>query len=302
MRDRLGCKLEGWQPALTAMALGALMLTWAWAAEAHEPSRAGGAPGALAVSAFATPAVGMAPDVGVSSESGEAAAGVGVTSAYASEQTVVRRPWVRGGSPQPVPVYAVRMPPPEPMGWLTLRAGWFDTDAIEDNDFVAGFKVTGRAGKALQLGVSTDWQYRSESAYERVDRYIDPSGNPVDVVASGYESHSHLFPILAVVEVRPAPGDVQPYLGVGVGYEALVVEVRDYQLGIEYDDEFGGFGWQPYGGVSMTLGRNLQFTAEAYGNLSTVERTVQDYETGYLVEQRIDLDGFGLRAGLAVGF
>ena len=88
----------------------------------------------------------------------------------------------------------------------------------------------------------------------------------------------------------------------GVGYEVMVVEVRDYMVGVEYEDDFGGFGWQPYGGLAMRLDRSLQLVVEGYANFSTVERTVRDVQTGYLVDQEIDVDGFGLRAGLAFGF
>ena len=289
-------------PVLAAMALGAWMLAWGWAAEAHEPSRVGGAPSAIAVSVLATPSFGI--DVMASPAVAVAPLSLDATgpAMAAAEPTVVRRPWNRGLPPQPAPVAPVYRKPPKPVGWVTLRSGFFDGDYVPKDDFLAGFKMTGRVGDALQMGISTDWQYHSETGVEWVGQYIGPGGVPVGVTTTRYESSSHLIPILGVVELRPDFGGVQPYIGAGVGYEVLVVEVRDYYYGVEYEDDYGGFGWQPYGGLGVTLGRNLQFVAEGYWNFSTVERTVRDLETGYLVEQRLDVDGAGLRFGLAFGF
>ena len=294
-------------PVVAAAALGVWMLAWGWAAEAHEPSRVGPAPGALAVSvlgipavsAFATPAAG----IGVSASVTAPAEPTPVVLA-ADPVGVVRRPWTRGMPPEPVPVPAALVPvrPREPYGWFTMRGGFFDSDGVADDDFVLGFKLTGRVGDGLHLGFSTDWQYHEQTYVERVDQYPGPGGAPVEVVVTSYETDSHLIPMMAVAELRPRFGPVQPFIGSGLGYEVLIVETRDYLMGYEYQDEFGGFGWQPYGGVAFTFGRAFQLVTELYGNLSTVERTVRDYDTGYLVEQNIDVDGIGFRAGLAFGF
>ena len=123
------------------------------------------------------------------------------------------------------------------------------------------------------------------------------------MVTTSYETSSTLVPVLGVFEIRPVvAGAVRPYLGMGAGWEGLEVETRDYVTGVVYHDHFGGFGWQPYGGIDFMLGRNAALSAEAYGNLATVERTFYDYWTGYGVHQEIDANGFGLRGGLSFGF
>ena len=135
--------------ALTAVALGALMPAWGWAAEAHEPSPAGGAPSAIAVSAFATATIGIASPV---------PAAVTATVLASSEGTVVRRPWYRDGSPPPPPppvAAPVYFRPREPVGWVTFRGGYFGVDESSGDQWLAGFKLTGRVGDAFHLGVST---------------------------------------------------------------------------------------------------------------------------------------------------
>lgn len=296
-------------PALAAAALGVWMLSWGWAAEAHEPSRVGPAPGALAVSApgslavsaFATPAVGFGVSASVTAPAEAPEAPVLLAG---DPVGVVRRPWTRGQPPEPVPVPAalVPMPPPEPYGWFTMRGGIFDADGVTEDDFVLGLKITGRVGNGMHMGISTDWQYHEVTYVERVDQYSGPGGAPVEVTVTSHEVESHLIPMMAVFEWRPRFGPIQPFIGSGLGYEILVVETLDYRTGYEYQDDFGGFGWQPYGGVAFTFGRAFQLVTEVYGNLSTVERTVRDYQTGYLAEQQVDVDGIGLRAGLAFGF
>jgi hypothetical protein len=289
-------------PAVAALALGASMPAWGWAAEAHEPSRAGGAPGADAASVFAAPSAEIAVIVPPLSLSAAVSSDAGAPLHEAYAQAVVRRPWHRGQPPEPIPAPPVFVRPRQPAGWVTFRGGYFDQDDVGGDQWLAGFKLTGRVGDAFQLGVSTDWQYSSESVYGWVDSYLGPGGAPVDVYATQYETHSHLIPILAIAELRPDLGGASPYIGVGMGYEVLVVDVRDYVYGIEYDEDYGGFGVQPYAGLGIALGWGMQVFGEGYGNFSTVSRTVRDAYTGYLVEQKVDVDGFGLRAGLSFGF
>lgn len=288
-------------------ALGVWMLVWAWAAEAHEPSRTGGAPSAAPVPAGGVEALAAADaPLAVSPLAGGSvllATPSGSTPVLLAqtEGQVVHRQWNRRSSkPKPQPQPPRR--PPEPRGWVTLRGGYFDADGAATGDWVAGFKITGRVGSVFQAGIATDWQRRTETGIELIESHSYPGGSPVYVGVPRYESASNLVPILAVLEARPYLGPVQPYMGVGMGYEAMVVEIRDYALGIRYYDHFGGFGWQPYGGLAVALDRRVHLVGEAYGNFSTVSRTVRDYDTGLAIKQKIDADGFGFRGGLSFAF
>jgi hypothetical protein len=265
------------------MALGAWMLAWGWAAEAHEPSYAGGAPSVVSVSSLPSPSPLLAAQV-TAWQSGDGP--------VLERRDLERRTWHRQRS------FWDR----ENRGWATVRGGFFDTEHVGRNDWMAGFKVTGTVSDFLQIGISTDLQRRSEADRVRIEEFRDPSGNPVRTTVTTFESSSNLIPILGVVELRPAVGPVRPYVGFGAGYEALVVEVRDFVTGIEYQDDFGGFGCQPYAGVGLVVARNAQVVGEVYRNFSTVSRTVRDIGTGALVDQEIDVDGVGFRAGLSIGF
>jgi hypothetical protein len=93
----------------------------------------------------------------------------------------------------------------------------------------------------------------------------------------------------------------QPYFGLGAGYEVLVVDGTDFASGNDFSDTFGGFGWQAHAGVSFPLGPSTRLVGEGFWNHSTVTRKIRDEFTGERVKEEIDVNGAGLRAGLAFG-
>jgi opacity protein-like surface antigen len=185
--------------------------------------------------------------------------------------------------------------------WLTVRGGFFDSDDVSENDWLVGLKFSADVANNLSLGVSTDLQRRSDAERSRVEEFRDPAGNLVRTTVTTFETSSNLIPILGVVEMRFPSMGIQPYLGVGAGYEVLVVDGTDFATNSDFSDTFGGFGWQGHAGVSFALGGNTRLIGEGFWNHSTVTRKIRDESTGERVKEEIEVNGAGLRAGLSFG-
>lgn len=189
-----------------------------------------------------------------------------------------------------------------PQGWLSIRGGGFDSENVSKDDWTIGLKAVGNVASTVRLGGSLDLMRRENSDRTIVTEYIDASGNTVRSEVTTGEAESNLVPLMAVLEiVFPTPG-IQPYAGIAGGWEFLNVRAFDYASGTEYEADYDGPGWQLYGGVGFALARRFQLSAEVFHNESTVERRVVNPFAGAAYDERVDVDGTGVRAGLNFAF
>jgi len=279
-RSRLGpIGSRSWAKRLAGLG-GAVLSTYCFAAAgwADPTPTAGSEAVSLPASAFATPAWSGGDLIAASGPYAEA------------------RRWRRAPRPNERRTYRRNS-----QEWLTVRGGFFDADDVSENDWLVGLKVSGEVANNLSLGVSTDLQRRSDAERLRVEEFRDPAGNLVRTTVTTFESSSNLIPILGVVEMRFPSAGFQPYFGLGAGYEVLVVDGTDFASGNDFSDTFGGFGWQGHAGVSFPLGPKTRLVGEGFWNHATVTRKIRDELTGERVKEEIDVNGAGLRAGLAFG-
>jgi hypothetical protein len=205
------------------------------------------------------------------------------------------------GSPAPP---ATAPAPREPLGAMTLRGGVVRLDAAADHDEdgTAGAKFVSNVGPMLRLGVSGDVQWRGTSTVESRTVGTDPGGQPVVSTVVTSESDSWLYPVLAVAELHfPLPA-LNPYVGVGGGWEFLHARVQDYRSGVIGYANYDGPGYQFFGGANVPLASRVRLNAEVFYNGSTVDRTVYDPYLGVAYEEEIDADGWGLRGGVTIPF
>ena len=189
-----------------------------------------------------------------------------------------------------------------PQGWLQIRGGGFDSEDVSKDDWTLGLKAVGHVAPTVRIGGSVDLMRRTNSDRTIVTEYVDAGGNTVRREVTTGESESNLVPLMAVAEVVfPTPG-VQPYAGIAGGWEFLNVQAVDYASGIEYEADYDGPGWQIYAGVGLALAPRFQLSGEVFHNESTVERRVVDPFAGAAYDERIDVDGTGVRAGLNFAF
>ncbi len=196
-------------------------------------------------------------------------------------------------------------PPPrahQPRSLFVVRGGFFDADNVSEESWMMGLKAVGNVSPMFRLGGTVDWQWRTNSTRTVTSTAIDGAGNVVQSSRTIAESQSSLVPLMAVAEfVLPSQG-VQPYVGVGGGWEFMYVEAFDYTTGFGYAAHYDGPGWQLYGGADFLVAPNVRLNAEVFHNEATVESNFYDPYYGYATEQRIDADGTGGRFGLSFAF
>ncbi|MGH7726590.1 MAG: hypothetical protein ACREOU_14275 [Candidatus Eiseniibacteriota bacterium] len=216
------------------------------------------------------------------------------------------------GVGSPVPLYVTRYykpppPPPPPLerpilGWATLRGGVFDADNVASNDWSIGFKTTGLISPMFQAGLSVDLIRRDEEAGSVIIQRVDGAGHVVESQATLYDVESNLVPVLGLLEVHFPTDVVRPYFGAAGGWEFLNVHEFDAARGYGIESNYDGPAYQFYGGANFAISPRIHLNAEAFWNGATVDREVFDPVSGFIFEERIDLDGWGARGGLSFAF
>lgn len=186
-----------------------------------------------------------------------------------------------------------------------MHVGFFDPNEDIDAGFNCGFRIGPQVDPHVQIGVAMDWWHRSEDQEVALGTYEGPgvSGESRLVLS---QSTLDLVPILGFVQVS---GDenmsVIPYAGFGVGYEWLFLTADDYVENESFDETFGGFGYQVWGGLGIPLNGRTRLNGEIFYNGCEAGSDVDVYLDGYglvTVRDVVEMNGVGARIGLAWGF
>jgi hypothetical protein len=187
-----------------------------------------------------------------------------------------------------------------------IHGGIFDPTDNFSTGFNAGFRIGPQVDPHVQIGLALDWWHKGES--ERVDlgSFPVPGGSGTEQLIVS-RSSLDLVPILAFVQLS---GDenlpIIPYVGAGLGYEFLFLSADDYLSGVSYDETFGGFGWQIWGGAGIPLSGRTRINGEVFYNGAEVGSDMDIYvpDLGYWATVRdvLNMDGIGMRVGLSWGF
>jgi len=183
-----------------------------------------------------------------------------------------------------------------------VRGGFFDSDQVSKDDWTLGLKAVANVAPTMRLGGTLDLVRRTNSQRTIITEYVDGLGNTVRQEATTGEAESNLVPLLAVAEiVFPAPG-IQPYVGIGGGWEFLNVQAVDFATNYAYEADYDGPGWQAYVGADFAVAPRMRLNAELFHNGAIVERRVVDPFVGVAYDERIDVGGNGGRVGLSFAF
>jgi len=187
-------------------------------------------------------------------------------------------------------------------GFLTLGGGLFDPMKQPGNGFYGVATVGSELGHSMDLGVSGSWYHRASHGEEFITTVKDPAGNNVDQSVQTQEVNTDLVPVMAMVRIKfPTPSQFQPYVGGGAGYEWLFVDGTD-DLGFHFHRDYGGFGAQVLGGVSIMASENTGIYGEATYNFSTVSNDFFDPSLNTNVHESLDMDGLAVHGGLRFRF
>lgn len=185
--------------------------------------------------------------------------------------------------------------------WTQLHAGFYEPSDNFGTGFVGGLRIGPMVDPHIQLGLSMDWWHRSIAETEDLGSVPLPGGDGTAEIELS-RSSADLVPVMAFIQVG---GDedmaVIPYAGVGVGYEWLFLSA-DFPDGSEFDETFGGFGWQAWGGIGVPLSGRTRLNGEVFYNGSEPENDDFVTEFGDPATVRVKMSGVGARFGLSWGF
>jgi len=186
-----------------------------------------------------------------------------------------------------------------------IHVGFFDPSENFSTGFEGGFRMGPQVDPHVQLGLAVDWWHRSESSTMDLGSVPLPGGSGSERLVLSRTS-ANLMPILAFVQVS---GDenlpVIPYGGFGVGYEWLFVSADNYLTSESFEQTFGGFGWQLWGGAGIPLGGGTRVNGEVFYNGSEVGSDVDVYIPDFgpaTVRDVVKMNGLGMRVGISWGF
>lgn len=202
--------------------------------------------------------------------------------------------------------YGYRDRGPQSPFLTSVHAGFFDPSGGFDNGLVLGFRSGPLIDPHIQLGAGVDWWHKSEAQTLVIDEGEFPIGGTFERQQEISRFSANLFPIMGFVQVS---GDenmsVIPYGGAGIGYEALFLSGSgrdEFGDPFDFDADYGGLGWQVWGGVAIPMSGRSRVTGEVFGNFAELSRDVEDPSTGETIREIVDLDGIGARIGVTWGF
>ncbi len=188
-------------------------------------------------------------------------------------------------------------------GVSQVHLGFFDPEGSRGEQFLIGIRGGPMLDPHVQLGLGLDWIHKNEKTSSVTSSQNGPGGTPIEVRQDLARASSHLFPIMAFVQFSADDNmAVVPFFGAGAGYQVLLLSAEDFTTGAEYDGTFGGWGWQVWGGAALPLSGRTRVTGELFVNGGELTRDVEDDFLGTSYRETVNVDGAGLRLGLAWGF
>lgn len=183
-----------------------------------------------------------------------------------------------------------------------LGAGNFDPT----NQPGSGLYVNGGIGSVLaeqiDIGVQLSWYHRSTGGEQFIREYDLPDGSHVRQEVTTQSIDTDLVPLMGTLRVRiPMTPQFEPYVGGAVGWEWLSVSGTD-DAGIDFQNDYDGFGAQLFGGLNLNVARGTGLYGEAVWNASTPKAEFYDGTIGQTVREEVDMDGLAVHGGLRFMF
>jgi len=190
----------------------------------------------------------------------------------------------------------------QPQYWAMLGAGTFDPSNQPGNGLYVNGGVGSVLAEQIDLGLQVSWYHRSTGGEEFVREYDLPNGTHVTQVRATNSIDTDLVPVMGTLRVRiPVSSQLQPYVGGGVGWEWLTVQGTDTN-GVDFSNDYDGFGAQLFGGLNMNVARGTGLYGEAVWNASTPKAEFFDPSVGQVVREEVDFDGLAFHGGLRFMF
>lgn len=182
------------------------------------------------------------------------------------------------------------------MTTTTLKAGYFDPKG-KPNGFIFGGSYSLVVDESVDIGIAIDY-FRKVHTEDSVVALKDE-----DLIITNAELSTNILPIYGLINIKfPAGMYLDYFLSGGLGYEMLFRKEQTYGQQATKDSRFySGFKWLLGAGILYRIGSRSSFLAEVFYDGTKVSRQKKDEISG-LGRYEVDLSGFGIRAGIRMGF
>jgi hypothetical protein len=222
-----------------------------------------------------------------------------VTPALLATGYVSKVPPQIGSPPDSDKVYMANMQVPRTRtGAITFYGGAFTrTSYAAAANANLGARIGINVGNPLVIGIESGWIYHTKSLYDTSTTPIPPAFEPKVVLAT---ATANLIPVMAFLQATLNDKRMlAPYVGIGAGYEWLILTAKDYRSGgTSKSLTYGNWAWDWYGGVGLKLSQGLRLNGEVFYNIGTLGRDV--YVGNDLLRETVDVQGAGARIGLNI--
>lgn len=190
-----------------------------------------------------------------------------------------------------------------PSGYFEIHGGALEPDGTPEMQYLGGIKLAAMPDPRVHIGALVDWAHRGSTATEIVTTSTGPNGEDIRTQRELAEASTDLVPMLGFIQFTGAGRlPLIPYIGAGGGYQLLFLQADDFTTGQTFDATYGGWAWQAWAGVAIPFGRNVRLNGEVFRTGGTVGRDVNDVSGTAGLREELDVDGAGLRVGLAFAF
>lgn len=178
----------------------------------------------------------------------------------------------------------------------TLKAGYFDPKGSKAG-FIFGGSYSWIVDESVDIGIAVDY-FRKNHSEDSTEVQGD------ETLRIKYaDLTTNIIPVYGLINIKfPAGMYMDYFLSGGLGYEMLIRKEQTYGASDSKKSRFySGFKWMVSAGIMYRIGSNSSFIAEAFYDGTTVSREKKDEPSG-LARYEVDLSGFGIRAGIRMGF
>jgi len=191
--------------------------------------------------------------------------------------------------------YAEVWTPRSRTGEINLHGGLFSPNSTGGVGPSLGLRIGLDLGQHVLLGVMGDWNFKVKSLLEPVPAAL-PGFEPSIELA---RIDAQLIPAMMFLQVKLTNQfPIVPYMGVGAGYEWLLLSAHDYRTEAEAHKTYANYAWQGFGGLGLRLSPGVRLDGELFYNGALLKRDVTDELTGVTWSETVDANGVGARVGL----
>lgn len=192
---------------------------------------------------------------------------------------------------------AARAQKPPEVWSIQLHGGMFTAIDASGASPTVGMRYAKHFTSHIQGGLLTGLTMKRKSVETPA---TEPPGNDSSIELARVDAK--LVPVMAFMQVNLTEKFfVVPFLGIGAGYEWLVLDIVDHRTGAKHKNKYDNVAWEAYGGVGLRLTRDVRLNGELYYNGGSLERVVKD-SSGWPWHEAVHVNGVGARVGLDMNF